>query len=308
MPHADVVDTPGPTPTPTPSADRRSTTTPRPRRSWDPLHGGGRRAARRVVAPASAGAARRGAEHRRIARSPTSSCWPERGRGPARLRSSKRGLAHRSRARRAAIRGTLADAVDPAISPDGEPGRDVDRCGDPGGRRRDGRTRVVPWPPALVGPWDTRPAAAVATGRRGPRGPALGATVVGRPRGRAVDRRRSGGRNASQVMVDPDTGAIRESRWADSTLVTWDGDEVVRRVPRRGYGERFVTRYGLAAYTGSPGPGRPRRPTSGPVVRGHDDRGGRRLRADPGRELGLQRQRPPHGRWASSTRRRCCCW
>lgn len=115
-----------------------------------------------------------------------------------------------------------------------------------------GAQRVVPWPPELVGPFDIRPAVLW-------RPDDAGFVVMHWQRPWLVDLEGNGepapfgDRNNSQVMVDPDTGVVRESRWQSSTVVSWDGDEVVQRVPRRGYGERFVTRYGLAAYTGSPG-------------------------------------------------------
>ena len=67
-------------------------------------------------------------------------------------------------------------------------------------------------------------------------------------------------------MVDPDDGVIRESRWQSSKILSWDGDEIVHRAPRRGYGERFVTRYGLVAYTGSPGQFDMGVMKSGPIV------------------------------------------
>lgn len=150
-----------------------------------------------------------------------------------------------------AIQGTLNDLLQPVISPEGDQVAMATDAGilvvDAGGARQ-----VVPWPPELVGPFDTRPAVLW-------RPDDAGFVVMHWDRPWLVDLEGNGApapfgdRNNSQVMVDPDTGAVRESRWANSMIMSWDGEEVVQRVPRRGYGERFVTRYDLTAYTGSPG-------------------------------------------------------
>ena len=68
-------------------------------------------------------------------------------------------------------------------------------------------------------------------------------------------------------MVDPDDGTILERRGLpQQDLVAWDGDDMESRGGMAGYGERFVTRFGLVAYTGNLGQGGFSVPRAGPVV------------------------------------------
>lgn len=247
VPHADVVDTPGPTPTPstTPSV---VDTDPATQEIWDPFTvvDAPRRSSvlPDELSPPSAAPS--------IADAPLSDivvAWPEEGEDLRLLASSGDWRSVPGTA--TAIQGSLYDVVKPAISPGGDR---VAMATDAGILvvEAGGAQQVVPWPPELAGPFDTRPAVLW-------RPDDAGFVVMHWARPWLVDLEGNGepapfgDRNNSQVMVDPDTGVVRESRWRNSMIMTWDGDEVVDRVPRRGYGERFVTRHGLVAYTGSPG-------------------------------------------------------
>jgi hypothetical protein len=260
VPHAGVVDIPGPTPTPTTPAEVGGD--PATQEVWDPFTV--------VDAPRAPSALASTLEPPEappsIVERPIPDivvAWPEQDVDLRVLSTSGEWRSVPGTAR--AIDGSLSDVVVPAVSPDGEQVAMSTDAGILVVTAETGRLETIPWPAALAGPVDTRP-------RLLWRPDGDGFVVLHWDRPWLVDLEGDGGpapfggTNASQVMVDPDTGAIRESRWQDSTLVTWDGDEVVRRVPRRGYGERFVTRYGLAAYTGSPGQADLGVLTSGPVV------------------------------------------
>ena len=156
-------------------------------------------------------------------------------------------------------------------------------AGHPGRRRRRARSGVVPWPPELAGPFDTRPAVLW-------RPDDAGFVVMHWQRPWLVDLEGNGepapfgDRNNSQVMVDPDTGRGPGEQVAErDDHVVGRGPRSSDRVPRRGYGERFVTRYGLAAYTGSPGQFDLGVMKSGPIVRRPGDRGRGRVRPHPRR-------------------------
>lgn len=161
-----------------------------------------------------------------------------------------------------AISGSLRDVVTPAISPQGDR---VAMAADAGILvvGADGSQDVVPWPPELEGPFDTRPPIVWRPGDEG-------FIVLHWERPWLVDLEGNGEPAAfgapysGGVMVDPDDGTVLERRWRRQDLVEWQGDAAVQRGALGGYGERFVTRFGLVAYTGSPEPVSAFR--SGPIV------------------------------------------
>ena len=259
VPHADVVDTPVPTPTATPSA---IDVDPATQEIWDPFTvvDAPRRASvlPEQLSPPSVAPG--------IADSPLPDivvAWPEEGEDLLLLSSSGDWRSVPGTA--TAIQGSLNDIVRPAISPDGGQVAMATDAGILVVEATTGEQRVVPWPPELVGPFDIRPSVLW-------RPDDAGFVVMHWERPWLVDLEGKGepapfgDRNNNQVMVDPDTGVVRESRWQKSMIMSWDGDRVVDRVPRRGYGERFVTRYGLVAYTGSPGQFDMGVMKSGPIV------------------------------------------
>lgn len=150
-----------------------------------------------------------------------------------------------------AIVGSLSDVVRPAISPTGDR---VAMSTDAGILvvHASGEEQIIPWPPELEGPFDTRPALLWRPGDEGfvvmhwKQPWVVGFDGIGEPA--PFGNKHSVG----TLMVDPDDGTVREKRWKTNDLVEWDGDTATNRVIVLGYGERLVTRFGLVAYTGSP--------------------------------------------------------
>ena len=164
-----------------------------------------------------------------------------------------------------AIRGSLRDVVDPAISPDGS---SVAMSTDEGILvvEATGRRTTIPWPPALAGPVDIQPRVLWRPGNDG-------FVVLHWKQPWVVDLEGDGepapfgAGYSGGVMVDPDDGTILERRGLpQQDLVAWDGDDMESRGGIAGYGERFVTRFGLVAYTGNLGQGGFSVPRAGPVV------------------------------------------
>lgn len=163
-----------------------------------------------------------------------------------------------------AIEGSLRDIVWPSISPDGDR---VAMSTDAGILVVDaeGGREVLAWPPELEGPFDTLPRVVWLPdddgfvvlhwkrpwfmGFDGSAEPAPFPATYG-----------------TGVMVDPDDGTVRQRRWQRYDLVEWKDGQAENVVSLGGYGERFVTRFGLVAYTGGP-PGQQQTAfRSGPVV------------------------------------------
>ncbi|QBX56681.1 hypothetical protein EXE58_15245 [Nocardioides seonyuensis] len=163
-----------------------------------------------------------------------------------------------------AISRSLRDVVDPAISPDGARVAMSTDAGILVVEANGGRS-VISWPPALEGPFDTRPRLLWLPGDEG-------FVVLHWKRPWLVDLDGKGapapfgGMYGGGVMVDPDTGTVRDRAEAYGALRTWNDHDDASSVILGGYGERFVTRFGLVAYTGNPGSGGFGVPRSGPVV------------------------------------------
>jgi hypothetical protein len=152
-----------------------------------------------------------------------------------------------------AIQGTFRDVVSPAISPDGDRVAMAVDAGVLVVEATTGEQSVVPWPPELAGPVDSRPGLRWLPGDEG-------FVVLHWKRPWLVDLDGTGepapfgGSYGSGVMVDPDDGTIRERTRAYGRLRTWNSADDASSVSLGGYGERYVTRFGLVAYTGNPGP------------------------------------------------------
>lgn len=164
-----------------------------------------------------------------------------------------------------AIEGTFYDVVVPVISPTGDRVAMSTDAGILVVEATTGEQQVIPWPPELVGPFDGRPRLVWLPGDEGFvvmhfEGPWL---MDFDGNAGPAD---FGGPYAGGVMVDPDTGTVRERRWQNQTLRTWDDTGDFASVRLGGYGERFVTRFSRVAYVGNPGPGGTGVPKSGPVV------------------------------------------
>ena len=162
-----------------------------------------------------------------------------------------------------AVRGMQYDILRPAISPDG---RRVAMATNDGVLVVDATTgtrRVVPWPHGLDGPRDLLPRVLWRPG-------AAGLVVVDWRKPWLVDLEGRGsplmgGGEASELMIDPDDGTLRDRDRRSGRIRTWRGADDISSVRFVGYGERFVTRFGRVAYAGNPGPfGMAER--SGPVV------------------------------------------
>lgn len=163
-----------------------------------------------------------------------------------------------------ATAGSGDQVVWPSISPDG---RRVAMATDAGILVVDatGNEEVLAWPTELEGPVDRMPGVLWLPGDDGIVVLHWKQPWLMRFDGSA-EATPYGGSYGTGVMVDPDDGTVRQRRWQRSDLVEWNEDEAEDRVSLGGYGERFVTRFGLVAYTGGP-PGQ-RQPAfrSGPVV------------------------------------------
>ena len=152
-----------------------------------------------------------------------------------------------------AIQGTFRDVVSPAISPDGDRVAMAVDAGILVVEATTGEQSVVPWPPELAGPVDSRPGLRWLPGDEGfvvlhwKRPWLVGLDGTGEPAP-------FGGPYGSGVMVDPDDGTIRERTRAYGRLRTWNSADDASSVSLGGYGERYVTRFGVVAYTGNPGP------------------------------------------------------
>lgn len=164
-----------------------------------------------------------------------------------------------------AIQGTFYDAVVPVISPEGDRIAMSTDAGILVVEAATGEQQVIPWPPELVGPFDGRPRLIWRPGDEGFvvmhfEGPWLmGFDGSGVPAP-------FGGPYAPDVMVDPDTGVVRERRSQNRTIRTWNESDDSSSVRLSGYGQRFVTRFSRVAYVGNPGPGAMGVARSGPVV------------------------------------------
>jgi hypothetical protein len=263
-PRADVVDTPDtPTPSPTPTATPSVVdTNPATQPIWDPftIVDAPRVASRlpeKVVPPVDPPS---------LAEQPLPAvvlAWPEQ---HADLRILGTNGEWRSVPGTAtAIRGTFHDVVVPVISPAGDR---MAMSTDAGILLVDvttGEQQVLPWPPELVGPFDGRPRLLWLPDDRG-------FLVLHWEEPWLMDLEGGAGpapygdEDNAGLMVDPDTGTVRERRWQDGTVRTWQDDEVASSIRLGGYGERFVTRFAKLAYVGNPGPPTTGVLKSGPVV------------------------------------------
>lgn len=163
-----------------------------------------------------------------------------------------------------AIQGTFHDVVVPVISRAGDQIAMSTDAGVLVVEAATGDQKVLPWPPELAGPFDGRPRLLWLPDDEG-----VLVLHFEEPWLMGFDgsakRAPYGGPYGSGVMVDPDTGTVRERRWEDRTLRTYDDSGGFSSVYLGGYGERFVTRFSQVAYVGNPGPVR-RVAMSGPVV------------------------------------------
>ena len=260
-PRADVVDTPAPSPTPTVTPTVVDTD-PATQPIWDPftIIDAPRITSRlpeRVVPPDDPPS---------LTEQPLPAAvlaWPEEGvdlrvLGTNGEWSSVPGTA-------TAIQGTFHDVVVPVISPAGDRLAMSIDAGILVVDVTSGEQQVLPWPTELAGPVDGRPRVVWLPDDRGFlvlhwEGPWL--MDLDGDAGPAP----YAGRYNAGLMVDPDTGTVRERRWQNGTLRTWEGDEVASSVRLGGYGERFVTRFSQVAYVGNPGPPTSGVLKSGPVV------------------------------------------
>lgn len=163
-----------------------------------------------------------------------------------------------------AIIGSLYDGVRPTISPTGDR---VAMSTDAGILvvSASGDEQTIAWPPELEGPFDTLPRVVWRPGDDGfvvfhwKRPWLIGFDGAAEPAPFP-------GQYGVGVMVDPDDGTVRQRRWQRYDLVEWKDGQAENVVSLGGYGERFVTRFGLVAYTGGP-PGQQQTAfRSGPVV------------------------------------------
>ena len=249
VPHADVVDTPSPTPSPsvTPSVVDDDPAT---QRIWDPFtvvdaprHP--------TVLPDQISPPE---DPPSLATAPLPDivlAWPEEDTDLRVLATTGEWRAVPGTAN--AIQGTFRDVVSPAISPDGDRVAMAVDAGILVVEATTGEQSVVPWPPELAGPVDSRPGLRWLPGDEGfvvlhwKRPWLVGLDGTGEPAP-------FGGPYGSGVMVDPDDGTIRERTRAYGRLRTWNSADDASSVSLGGYGERYVTRFGVVAYTGNPGP------------------------------------------------------
>ena len=206
-PRAGVVDTPVPSPTPTttPSA---TDTDPATQPVWDPFTvvDAPRRSStlpEQIAPPADAPS---------IAEGPLPDivlAWPEEGVDLRVLGTNGEWRSVPGTAN--AIQGTFRDVVSPAISPDGDRVAMAVDAGILVVEATTGEQSVVPWPPELAGPVDSRPGLRWLPGDEGfvvlhwERPWLVGLDGTGQPAP-------FGGPYGSGVMVDPDDGTIW--RWA----------------------------------------------------------------------------------------------
>ncbi|MBD3947896.1 hypothetical protein [Nocardioides ganghwensis] len=236
-PKAGVVDTPVPTPTATPSA---ADTDPATQPIWDPFTvvDAPRRPStlpEQIAPPADAPS---------IAEAPLPDvvlAWPEEGVDLRVLATNGEWRSVPGTAN--AIQGTFRDVVSPAISPDGDRVAMAVDAGVLVVEATTGEQSVVPWPPELAGPVDSRPGLRWLPGDEGfvvlhwKRPWLVGLDGTGEPAP-------FGGAYGSGVMVDPDDGTIRERTRAYGRLRMWNSADDASSVSLGGYGERYVTRSG----------------------------------------------------------------
>jgi hypothetical protein len=132
-----------------------------------------------------------------------------------------------------------------------------------------GTQRLLPWPDEIAPPWDTAPPLRWLPGNDELLVQHWKRTwIVGLDGSdRAAPYR---GLFGAGVFVDPD-GPVRQWRWSDKQLVEWEGDRIAHGVTGNWWGERYVSRYGLVAFTGA--------------LQGDDRNGPAVVRADDGRVI-----------------------